>query len=394
MKKTVKRPTLAFLGIVIAISLLYIFMVNIQNALAGNKFLTDYVVWEKEAASRNPLQWLAWVFGDMTEPYFHKSFLGAIGLIAGAVLAQILYKQKSKYMGFPVGYGTGMWPWMFVAGLCSLILSNLLFVDNNLNGWFPTFVPFVCVASATVLMYGKNWKVFLTGVVMGCVVTVPVCFLFMTHICTPLNLPGVCGSVSGMWIGGIVCFEVYPILPWMHLPEAAPTQPAPIDQFHRVSKPNQFFLRRLLADFSEPCFCNNEYVGAGIILGAFVAWILNPMHVSYGTGVFPAILFSQVLGGAISIYVYYDKWVENDWFPTFPVIVSVAPGMAMLWGGSIWVAVICAIFGAIVCPGIANMVMQRMPQHWHALVGTTFSMTLGTILCGGLILCIQSILPL
>lgn len=143
-----------------------------------------------------------------------------------------------------------------------------------------------------------------------------------------------------------------------------------------------------------PRLLHNEYVGAGIILGTVVAWVLNPFHVSYGTGVFPSILFAQVLGGAISIFVYYDKWVENDWFPTFPVVVSVAPGMAMLWSGSVWVAVICAAFGGIVCPGIANMVMQKMPAHWHALVATTFSMTLGTILCGGLIICMQTILPL
>lgn len=392
--KPVKRPTAAFVGVILFITALYLILVRLQGVFEANKFLSDYTTWQNESASRNMVQQILWIFGDMTEPYFHKSYLGAFGLILGAVFAQRLYRRNSKYMGFPIGYGTGIWPWMFFAGFSSLVLSNLLFAENLYNGWFPTFVPFVSIASATVLMYGRSWKVFATAVIMGCVVTVPVCYEFMTLITTPLGIPGVAGSVSGMWIGGIVCFEVYRILPWMHLPQADTAPLVPRDVFHRASKPNQFFLRRILADFSEPCFCNNEYVGVGIILGSLFAWWLNPFHVTYGTGTFPAVLFAQVLTSAISIYVYYDRWVEEDWFPTFPSVVSVAPGMAMLWSGNIWVAVISAIFGGIVCPGIANMVIKKMPAHWHALVGTTFSMTLGAILCGGLILCIQSILPL
>ncbi len=392
--KARKRPIGAFIGVILFAAALYCLMLYTQGALSANKFLTDYTVWEQESAARNPIQLFLWTLGDMTEPYFHKSVLGSTGLIIGAVFAHRLYRRNSKYMGFPVGYGTGIWPWLFAAGLCSLILSNLLFAENMANGWFPTFVPFVCVASATILLYGRKPAVFLTGVVMGCVVTVPVCWLFMTLITTPLGIPAVAGSVSGMWIGGIVCFEVYRILPWMRLQETPPVSPAPPDQFQRISKPNRFFLRRLLADFSEPCFCNNEYVGLGILLGTLVSWMLNPFHVNYGTGVFPAVLFSQLLTASISIFIYYHQWLENDWFPTFPSLVSVAPGMTMFWNGSIWVAILCAIFGAIVCPGIANMVIQKLPKHWHALVGTTFSMTLGTILCGGFIICIQNILPL
>lgn len=174
--------------------------------------------------------------------------------------------------------------------------------------------------------------------------------------------------------------------------EREQTKPLSADVFHRATRPNRFFLRRLLADFGEPLFCGNEYVGVLLLPGATIAWIMNPFHVTYNTGVFPAVLFSQMVSVALSIYLYFDQWLVNDWFPSFPTLVSTAPGVTMLWGGDLRVAVIAAVFGGIVCPALAWQMEQRMPAHWPGFIAATGSKTVSTVLCGRLILFLRPVL--
>ncbi len=61
-----------------------------------------------------------------------------------------------------------------------------------------------------------------------------------------------------MWIGGIFVFEICHYLPWMKVNPNTVISPGKIDGEISVEEckhltPNKFFIRRMIADYSEPC---------------------------------------------------------------------------------------------------------------------------------------------
>ena len=85
--------------------------------------------------------------------------------------------------------------------------------------------------------------------------------------------------------------------------------------------------------------------------------------------------------------------MDRAWFPSFPSMVSVAPGVAWLYEGSIWPCVLAAVFGAFICPAMTDFVIRKLPPHWPTVIGTTFSMTVGTVIVGMFLICVKGIIP-
>jgi len=370
------RPTAAFIGVLAAGFALYFVMQAIQPSLPT--ILFDYNTWFGGMKDNALLRFL-WLLGDGTEPHFHKTLLGGVFVIIGSFIAYLLDKSNSKAAGTPISYGTGLWPWIFLASWVSLAISGILYGGIRIegDGWIPTFVPYVCVAAAVILIYGGNFINMLTGAVLGALFTTPITMFIRYFICLPMELPGVIGSVSGMWIGGILVFELCNILPWMKktpYPKRSADAPKNMTSEEKQMKKNRFFIRRMLADYSEPMFVGNEIAGGMLVLGSMISWLLNPMHPYYGTGWFPALVLCQIITGAFAIYVYWPHWVAGDGFPSFVPVVSVAPAMVLTFGPSMFVIVFSAILGALLCPPIALMVNKKIPPHWGGMVGTTFSM--------------------
>lgn len=382
--ETKRRPTTAFVGLLLFGLVLYNFMLKIQPDLKA--ILFDYNMWEQTMIS-SPLYKLYWMIGDATEPHFHKTILGGIGVFIGSVIAYILDRKQSKYRMTPISYGFGkIWPWIFVAAFLSLGIVTILFGSIRIEGdaWAATFVPYVSVASAVIILYGANFRSLITGAVLGAIFTTPITIFLRNEILFPHGLPGVIGSVTGMWMGGMFVFEICKILPWMKMEESLPKEemsPAKVQgeitvKEYKQKYPNRFFIRRMLADYSEPMYVGNEIAGACLIIGSMLTWYLNPMQPYYGTGLFPALVLCQIITGAVAMYVYWDGWMENDWFPTFVPVVSVAPAMILLFGGSLPVIIISAILGALACPAIAILINNSIPPHWHPMVGFTASMAI------------------
>ncbi|NLU50886.1 MAG: hypothetical protein GXX09_10895 [Syntrophomonadaceae bacterium] len=372
------RPVGAFIGVLLVGFAVYFGMVELQDKLTTVLF--DYNTWFDKSAT-NPLYRFFWMIGDSTEPHFHKTLLGGIGVLIGSIIAYVLDKKQSRFRGIPISYGTGKWPWIFAAGFLSLGISVILFGGLRIEGdaWIPTFIPYVSVASAVILIYGGNLRSLFTGAIFGALFTTPITMWLRYDFCLPLGLPGVIASVSGMWIGGIFVFELCKILPWMTIDTSVPeVKPLPDGEMplaqYKVEKPNLFFIRRMLADYSEPMFVGNEIAGGALILGSILTWFLSPMQPYYGTGWFPALLLCQIITGAVAIFVYWPHWRDEDFFPSFVPVVSVAPAMVLTFGPSMFVIIFSAILGGLLCPPIANMVNRNIPSDWHPMVGFTFSM--------------------
>ena len=382
--KTIKKPTASFLGAVIFGFALYFAMTALQPHLG--QVIFDYNTWYGNIGDSALWRFL-WMVGDGSEPFFHKTIFGGLFLFIGSLAAYILDRRQSKLRGTPISYGMGrLWPWIFAAALVShgitVILFGGLVIEND--AWAATFVPYVSVASGVILLYGGSVASMLTGALLGAVFTTPITIFLRSQILIPLGLPGVIGSVSGMWIGGIFTFEICRILPWMKKRPLAENQISPAKvpgeamsiSEYKLAHPNMFFIRRMLADYSEPVFVGNEIAGAGLIIGSLLTWALNPMQPFYGTGWFPACLLSQILTGAVAMYVYWDQWMASDFFPTFVPIVSVAPAMVLTFGPSMPVIIISAVLGGLSCPACAKMINDKLPAHWNSVVGNTASMAI------------------
>lgn len=338
-----------------------------------------YAGWPHDAVD-TPLAALRWFLGDMTEPLFCKSDLAALGLLTGSVVAWWACRRGATWAG-SLSYGTGLWPWVLVSASLSLMLSNLVFGWTLDAGWQPTFVPFVCVAPALVLMYGAGWRTCVTGAVLGAATTTPLALLFIPTISEPLGLPAVVGNVLAMSVGAVISFLIARRMPWLVLRESrAATQPE-----LPPSSLNRNFLgdagwaaRRVLKDFTETYFFANELAAACLILAAAAAFVLNPVLPSYGTGLLPHILFAQALTSAIGVTLWRGWYRDGGWAATYASVVSVAPAAVLASGGS-WTGMVGgAVLGAVLAPPLARAISARLPAGFHSVIGNTAAMAVST----------------
>ncbi len=307
------RPTTAFIGVITVGFSLYFFMNAIQGNLTAVMF--DYNEWWTQLET-NVLYRILWMIGDMTEPHYHKTVLGGAFVTIGSIIAYYLDKKQSPLGGTPICYGTGLWPWVFATCLLSLGISNFLYGGLRLEeGWVATFVPYVSVPGGIILLYGGNMTNMLTAAILGAMLTSPITTFIHLYVSGPWGMPGILGTTGAMWIGGIFCCEVARFLPWMKAvpgPVAAPGANTAPDRTYKLKKPNTFFIRRMLADYSEPMFAGTELAGALVVAGVLLTWFLSPNQPVYGSGLLAPLLLSQIITGAVAIYVYWDRWVEND----------------------------------------------------------------------------------
>lgn len=380
----VKKPTLLLVLYCAAGGLLYFAMLRLQPVLP--RVLFDYAVWDANRSDQ--ILWrIFWLLGDPSEPHFHKTLLGGLGMTAGSWLAYWLYKRRSPLCLTPIGYGKGkLWTGIFWASSLSLLIAGLLFgglhVDND--QYVSTYVCYVSVAGAIILSYGFSASSVITGAVLGALTTVPIAIWMRNMVCLPNELPGGIATVCGMWIGGIISFEVCEHLPYMKsegleksLLEAAELSKI-LDDSYKYKHPCQFFFRRILCDFSEPVFAANEWASIFLLAGSLLTWVLNPDQPFYGNKMFPALIFCEVLTTGFAMWFYWDEWMNRDFVPTFVPLVSVAPACIMQYGDSLFVIMFSSLMGALIAPAVADGFNAIKPAHWHNMIGFTFSMAFST----------------
>ncbi|MET4542286.1 hypothetical protein ABIE37_004091 [Arthrobacter bambusae] len=338
-----------------------------------------YMGWP-ETVSDSPLTALRWFLSDMTEPLFWASDLAALGLLSGAALAWWTGRRGRSWAG-SLTYGTGLGPWVMASASLSLLLSNLAFGWMLDDGWQPTFVPFVCVAPAMVLLYGAGWKTCVTGAVLGAATTTPLALLFIPAVSAPLGLPVVVANVLAMSVGSVLAFMVARRLPWLALHKPGrPLEPyRPSSSVRRTFRNDAAWAaRRVLKDFTETHFLANELAGIGVILAVAAAFVLNPALPSYGTNLLPHILFAQALTSALGVVLWQRWYRDGGWAATYASVVSVAPAAVLAYGGS-WSSVVGgAVLGAVLAPPLARAVSARLPAGFHPVIGNTAAMAVST----------------
>ena len=139
-------------------------------------------------------------------------------------------------------------------------------------------------------------------------------------------------------------------------------------------------IRRVLADFSEAPFFGNEWASLGLIVGALLAFTLNPMSPVYGTGLLPQLLAGQALTSALGVLIWRKQWIARGWYPTYVPLVSVVPAAILTYGGDWQVIASSALLGALIAPPLACALAQRVPGHMHGFIGNVLSMAISTLL--------------
>lgn len=347
------------------------------SGLGGAAAWPAYEQWSSNLA--RPASWLMWVVGDTNEAQFYKSSLAGAGMTIGALAAALLLKSRRAAAGFPVAYGTGLIGWILAAAWLSLVLANVLWqwTINSAFAWQPTFVTFVSVPAAIILIYGKGWKKAVTAAVLGALLTTPISILVVDYVCTPLALPAVVGNVTGMWAGGLIAFALCRALPWMDLPAPAPDDPEegprpPAGDFRTP----QWLVRRALADFTEPQFYGNEWASLGLLVGAVLEFCLNPSSPVYGSGKLPAVLMAQFIAAVLGILVFRKQWEAKGWYPTFIPIVSVAPAIVLTFGATPLVIAVAGVLGALVAPPLGAWLSKALPADFHPFIAYVMTMTI------------------
>ncbi|MGO1562829.1 MAG: hypothetical protein ACTHW7_13510 [Actinomycetaceae bacterium] len=326
-----------------------------------------------------PVNWLLWLVGDTNEAQFYKSALAGIGMTAGALLAAALLRTRRAVAGFPVAYGSGLIGWILASSWLSLILANVMWrwTITDSYPWQPTFVTFVSVSAAVILIYGGGWAKVATAAVLGAVLTTPISIVVVNFVCTPLELPAVVGNVTGMWAGGLVAFAICRALPWMQRPVAAPDDP---EDGHRPPagdyRTPQWVVRRALADFTEPQFYGNEWASLGLLAGVVLEFWLNPTSPVYGSGQLPAVLMAQFVSAVLGVLLFRRHWEDKGFYPTFIPIVSIAPAVVVTFGSAPLVVVTAGVLGALVGPPLGAWLSKALPSDFHPFIAYVLAMCL------------------
>ena len=373
-------------AVTIAAAVLTVILFAVTPALPH--VLPDYAGWLSTAYD-SVGSFVRWFLGDMAEAEFYKTALGGIGMLTGGALAHLAWRRRSRFAGFPIAYGTGLWPWIVTSATIGLLGSDLVWgwTLPATGVWQPTFVPFVSVPPAVVLVYGAGWTVALTGAGLGVALTTPFSLLVVNYFCYPLHLPTVIGNVTGMWAGALIAFWLCRHLRWMPAPTTAEGGDAgqeDVTEADRVAtvlghQGPAWVARRVLADFTEAQFYGSELASVGLIGGTLLAFLLNPSLPSYGSGLWPAVLFAQVLTATIGVLLWRRRWAHAGWFPTFVPVVSVAPAAVLAFGATPQAVIAGAVLGAVFGAPVAAWVAGKLPGDFHPYIGNVVSMTVCTL---------------
>ncbi|MGE8479601.1 MAG: hypothetical protein ACN6PK_15125 [Pseudomonas shirazensis] len=360
---------------------LELLLIGLAGVLVALVLIGDWPVYAQVASTlEQPISYLRWIVGDISEVAFYKHELPALGLLLGAGIGHWAHRNGRRWQGFAICYGTGLWPWLLLSSLLGLLLSHVLWGWTLASGdWQPTFVAFVSLPAAMVLLFGGGWRVALSGALLGAVLVTPASLLLVNYVCYPLQLPVVVGNVLGMALASAVAFILYKRFPGL----LGERRDSALNDAPAINaKPDHgvlWTLRRVLADFSEAPFFGNEWASLGLLLGVLLAHVLAHAAAAYGSMLVLEMVAAQALASLLGVLLWRRQWIARGWYPTYIPIVSVVPAALLTLGGSWQVMLLSASLGALFAPPLAVAISSRLPSYMHGYIGNVLSMAICTL---------------
>ena len=153
------------------------------------------------------------------------------------------------------------------------------------------------------------------------------------------------------------------------------------------------WLRWVVGDISEVAFYKHEFASLGLLLGGALGYWASRyakswqgFSISYGTGLWPWLVTSSLLGLLLSNALWGWTLTADTWQPTFAAFVSLPAAMVLLFGGGWKVTLNGASLGALLvtpsCLLIVNYVC--LPLGLPVVVGNVLGMAVGSVVAFGL----------
>lgn len=382
-EKTKERGhgSLAGLGICIVIGFLFdLLLTNIHGSNAALDY-TNFVSGITQSVPRE----IAWLFMNFTEPYFYANVFAGIGIIVGGFIAYALAMKNSRYAGFDICYGSSsLFPWVVGSELLSAGLAIFVYryIDLfNVEGttWVATFITIAGAPPAVMLMYGPSLSAFLTVSILGGLIACPTATFFSQYLIGPWELPGVIANVLAMTVTGFILCMIMKLCPFVRkapIVDHRKGLPAKKEDVHST----KWFIRRVIADFSEAPFYENEIASIGMLVGLVIGCCVCGTHTAYGAGpaAVGAIVLSQFVSSAVGVFLYADKFDNGEWYATYVPVVSVGPACVLMFGSTVPVALFAGILGGIMGGPVAEFFGTRLPEGVHGTVANVTSMAVCT----------------
>nr|WP_256677219.1 hypothetical protein [Pseudomonas sp. FSL R10-1350] len=157
------------------------------------------------------------------------------------------------------------------------------------------------------------------------------------------------------------------------------------------------WLRWVIGDISEVAFYKHEFASLGLLFGGALGYWANRyaktwqgFSISYGTGLWPWLVTSSLLGLALSNALWGWTLTADTWQPTFAAFVSLPAAMVLLFGAGWKVTLNGAVLGALLvtpcCLLMVNFVC--LPLGLPVVIGNVLGMALGSALAFGLCRCV------
>jgi len=355
----------AFLGVAAGSVVLYLLLSNLQPMVSKNTFLYDFGTMIGACMKGALGGKVEWFFADITEAAFLASMPASLLMCIMGFVAAYLEKKKSPHAGTGVDGNSGVFKWMFIAMIISLILGQIMYDWAFPMGWIPTFAAFLTV-QVFIAFYGVSPAKVITSIVVGTIVTFPVCNFFLQKVVNPCKLPLFVAVSIGVFFTVPICSELFRLMPWM---KKAPA-PAPDPSAAPAPKPSpgKFFVHRVFGDIGELTIWGSSLAAIGMYVGAIISWILNPLHPCYSLGNFPLVMSAQILTAALAIFIWYPKWKKGGWAFTFAGVVFVSAVLCTYPNS--WVIVIpTIIIGAVIFAPLVEWILKVVHYNgrWHAI---------------------------
>lgn len=163
------------------------------------------------------------------------------------------------------------------------------------------------------------------------------------------------------------------------------------DYHHMVSNlPDpSAWLRWILGDISEVAFYKHEFASIGLLAGAYLAYWANRtgkiwqgFAISYGSGLWPWLVTSSLLGLLLSNLLWGWTVTANSWQPTFAAFVSLPAAMVLIFGGGWKVTINGAIMGAVLVTPMCLLIVNYLcnPLGLPVVIGNVSGMAVASVL--------------
>lgn len=149
------------------------------------------------------------------------------------------------------------------------------------------------------------------------------------------------------------------------------------------------WLRWILGDISEVAFYKHELASLGLLSGAYLAWWASRREkawqgfsISYGTGLWPWLVTSSLLGLLLSNLLWGWSVNAETWQPTFAAFVSLPAAMVLMFGGGWKVTLNGAVLGALLVTPICLLIVNFVctPLGLPVVIGNVLGMAIGSVI--------------